>query len=421
MSPHRLCDRYVRFGRYAHMVRIDLRRGGVWLDVCVVAAIVAAGITVAGLTDSPQPEVAAIPGCDVVVPDLGSVSFAIGSYGGTYDNPAYPWLTAAKASAMSLALIDSLPGDVELDYAPPSRSLIFQPINVYPGSAQLPEGITLTDISGDSTASGVVGRGGVEASLRVSVKTWDRGFPPCTEGQVDQRTTLSDGTVIDSRSTVAGSGDNPSHRQSVIAYSADTLITASTSKEGEDSTLPLEVEELRDIVSNPELRIGAEVPKGTPPPRRDCGGSRENPVSPLTRDEVERIGIALERQWAVTFPDIDTDWPVGDLVPGSSGGGSACNQMNVTLPSGAAELTVEISTQEIAPRRDESGSPEVDRRVSPDGTVITYRSDEYAGSGEATGWLSVFRPSNTLVQFRFGPGFDVESLVELATGPGLDL
>jgi len=71
-------------------VRTKMRRGGVWIDVAVVAAVVAVGMVVAGVTNHPQPDVEAIPGCEVVFPAGEGFSFTIGSYMGTYDNPITP-------------------------------------------------------------------------------------------------------------------------------------------------------------------------------------------------------------------------------------------------------------------------------------------------------------------------------------------
>ncbi|WP_020110601.1 MULTISPECIES: hypothetical protein [unclassified Rhodococcus (in: high G+C Gram-positive bacteria)] len=59
-------------------MRDTRRRGGVWIDVLVVAAIVTGGTAIAGATNDPQPDAAAIPGCDAVQPAQDGVSFAIG-------------------------------------------------------------------------------------------------------------------------------------------------------------------------------------------------------------------------------------------------------------------------------------------------------------------------------------------------------
>ena len=400
-----------------------MRRGGVWTDVPVVVAIVSVGTVVAGILDNQQRYVASIPGCDVVLPAEEGFSFSIGSYGGRYDNPDYPWLTAAKASAMSTALIESLPTDVELEFAAPSDSLVFQPMHIYPEGAEIAEGVTVEDISGDSTASGVVGRGDARAPLRVSVEEWDGEIPPCVEERIDERTTLPDGTVVDTLDAVSDSDGASTHRRTAVAYFADSLVHARTSNEGSDSLLPLEVDELRSIVSNPELRVIAEVPEGTPPPPRDCGSYQENPTLPLSKTMVERIGASLADQWAVVFPDTQSDRPIGDLVLGSSGSGSACNIVNVSTPTGSTELNVEISIRDTSGWRntDAQDSPGVSRSTLPDGTVVTRRSDDTPTGGQPSEWLSVLRPSNTLVQFSFGDGIDADSLVELASAPGLDL
>lgn len=393
------------------------------MDVAVVVAIVSVGTVIAGVLHDPVPSVESIPGCDVVLPAEEGFSFSIGSYGGQYDNPDYPWLTAAKASAMSTALIESLPADVELEFAPPSDSLVFQPMHIYPEGVEIAEGVTVEDISGDSTASGVVGRGDARAPLRVSVEEWDGEIPPCVEERIDERTTLPDGTVVDTLDAVSSYDGAPTHRRTAVAYHEDTLVHARTSNEGSDAMLPLAVDELRGIVANTQLRVTTEVPGGTPPPRRDCGSSQEYPAPALTKDVVERIGSALAQQWAAVFPDASTDLPVGDLVPGSYSSGSACTIVNVSTPTGSTELRIEISKRDITGRQstDEQDNSGVSRSTLPDGTVVTRRSDDTPRDGQSSEWLSVLRPSNTLVQFSFGDGIDPDSLVALASAPGLDL
>ncbi|MCZ4563931.1 hypothetical protein O4160_24110 [Rhodococcus sp. IEGM 1401] len=225
-------------------MRTDLRRGGVWADVVVVVAIVTVGTVVAGVLEDQQPSVEAILGCDVVLPAEEGISFSIGFYGGRYDNPDYPWLTATKASAMSTALVESLPTDVQLEFAAPSNFLIFQPIDIYPEGVEIAEGVTVEDISGDSTASGVVGRGEARALLRVSIEEWDGELPPCVEERVDERTTMPDGTVVDTLDAVSDFNGGATHRRTAVAYFADTLVHARTSNEGSDAMLPLEVDEL---------------------------------------------------------------------------------------------------------------------------------------------------------------------------------
>lgn len=393
------------------------------MDLAVVVAIVSVGIVFAGVLENEPSSVEPIPGCDIVLPAQEGFSFSVGSYGGQYDNPDYPWLTAAKASAMSTALIESLPADVELEFAPPSDSLVFQPMYIYPEGAWIAEGVTVEDISGDSTASGLVVRGDARAPLRVSVKEWNGEIPPCTEGRVDERATLPDGTVIDTLDAVSEFDGASTHRRTAVAYHADTLVHARTSNEGSDAMLPLEVDELHRIVSIPELRVTAQVPDGTPPPRQDCGSSQEYPALPLSRDMVERIGAALAQQWAAVFPDASTDVPVGALVPGSYSSGSACTILNVSTPTGSTELRIEISIQDTTGWRsaEAQNSPGVSRSTLPDGTVVTRRSDDTPRGGQPSEWLSVLRPSNTLVQFSSGDGIDADSLVALASAPGLDL
>lgn len=105
-------------------------------------------------------------------------------------------------------------------------------------------------------------------------------------------------------------------------------------------------------------------------------------------------------------------------MPGRSGSGSTCTAVVLTTSRGTAQLNVEISLED---NKDWPENPDVVRSVLPDGTVVTRRSDMRTIGTEPTEWLSVLRPSNTLVQFRFDDTIAVGSLVELATAPGLDL
>lgn len=392
----------------------------------VIAGIVTAGTAVAGLTNEPELEVAAIPGCSEVLPASPGFSFAIAYYdGGTYGHPDYPWLTAAKASAMSDALVRSLPADTDVEFASPSRSLVFQPIPIYPEDVSLPDGITVADISGDSRASGTLVRAGVQAEFNVGVQASDGGAPPCVEGEVDERTTLPDGTVVDvvSSTEVPSDGEaGATHRRSAIAYTADTVVSARLSDDGGGAPLPLEIGELRDIVANPQLHVSATVPVSIDPPRSDCGRFGDNPVPSLTRDVVERLGAVLDEQWAQQFPQMRTDPPIGDLLPGSSGSGSACTVVDVVSPSYSGEVTVDISAApDYRQRGDTPPTPGVTETTLPDGTVITTGSGPADSRTRTTEWMTVRRPSNTLVQFGFGDGVDVASLVAVATAPGLEL
>lgn len=405
-------------------MRTSLRDHGLWVDAIVITSIVAAGTAVAGITNEPPADTVAIPGCDTVVPAGSSVSFAIGTYGGsTYDNPEYPWLTAPKATAMSQALVGALPDAVELEYAEPSWSMVFQPIDVYPEDASLPDGIEIADISGASRAKGFVLRDDVRGKLRVSVKASDFGVLPCVEGFVDERVTLADGTVVDTLEAVSELEGVETHRRSAIAYAAGNRVSASMSDRGDAGTLPLTVEELRAIVTEPGLRVGTPVADGTPAPRRDCGTPRESFTPSLSREVVDRVGAALTEQWAATLPDARTGIPIGDLVPGPTGSGIACNAVEVTTSQGTGSIEVAISNMSGDGWRD----PDVSsihgrtRTTLPDGTVVTTDIGREVGRTQIPDAVSVLRPSNTLIQFRVENGPDFASLIAVGSGPGLDL
>ncbi|MFE7801431.1 hypothetical protein [Nocardia sp. NPDC057440] len=128
-----------------------------WTVGLTCVAIVATGFLIAGLLHEPEPELTTapvtpitseppdpaeysyvtppvtfpvqIPGCDVVEPPQRGQSIGMAyfdTYG--YDNPSYPWFSGPKAVAMTQALQDALPGDVEIAFASVDRSLVFQPI-----------------------------------------------------------------------------------------------------------------------------------------------------------------------------------------------------------------------------------------------------------------------------------------------------
>ncbi|WP_240772214.1 hypothetical protein [Nocardia sp. CS682] len=141
-----------------------------WTVGLVCVAIVASGVIVGGLLHEPEPALTTkpvptatpsrpraessyvtppvvfpveIPGCAVVEPPTEGNLMAWASYGTFgYDNPAYPWFSGPKAVAMSQALRDGLPDDVEVAFASDEQSLLFQPILDDPEDADSPPGPT---------------------------------------------------------------------------------------------------------------------------------------------------------------------------------------------------------------------------------------------------------------------------------------
>lgn len=405
-------------------MRTSLRHQGLWLDAVVIAAIVAGGTTLAGVTNDPLSDSIAIPGCETVVPAGSGVSFAVGFHASsTYDNADYPWLTASKATTMSRSLLGALPAGVELEYAEPSRSLVFQPIDDYPDDMSLPEGIEVADFGGNSRATGFVVRDGVRAELTASVKARDHGVPPCIEEFVDERVTAADGTVVDSLDAVSDSDGVRTQRRTAVAYAPGTTVSVNMIHRGDGGPLPLTVEQMRSIVLEPGLRISTPVPAGTPAPRRDCGAWQESYTESLSREVVDRVGAALTAKWAATLPEVSTNRPIGDLVPGPEGSGSACNTVQVSTPrdSGQIDVTISSASGDGWREPDVSSTPGRTRTTLSDGTVVTTDLGRPLGNTQIPHSVAILRPSNTLIQFQVENGPDFDSLIAVGSGPGLDL
>ncbi|MDV6262584.1 hypothetical protein [Rhodococcoides yunnanense] len=115
------------------------RRHDAIIDVSVTVTVVALGVVSAGLLRSQESAVVEgdysvasepvqypvdIPGCSEVEPPPSSedaqLISVLGGETPSYDNPAYPCLTASKAGAMTDALLGALPADVTVELAPPS-------------------------------------------------------------------------------------------------------------------------------------------------------------------------------------------------------------------------------------------------------------------------------------------------------------
>ncbi len=135
----------------------DLKRAEKWTFALTVVSLIAGGTVVAGLVDrwssSPSDDISvagtssisitstpeeispedvpefsyvtpsavyptAIPGCESVeAPEEDSFFSYILDGSDTYDDPRFPWFSSVKAAAMSEAVKQALPKDVELKFA----------------------------------------------------------------------------------------------------------------------------------------------------------------------------------------------------------------------------------------------------------------------------------------------------------------
>lgn len=161
-------------------------RGSVWSTVAVIVGIVAVGTVVAGLLHEPQPDPITIPGCAEVIQPEDSVrvnyAFAIE---GDADNSEVPWRFDSKAQSMTDALIAALPTGATVEPEPFAPTFGFD------------AGAVRQSLDGQADALGTVTVGNRTGTLTVTVGLSDQPAGPCFAGFVDQRSTQSDGTVLD--------------------------------------------------------------------------------------------------------------------------------------------------------------------------------------------------------------------------------
>ena len=161
-------------------------RGSVWSTVAVIVGIVAAGTVVAGLLHEPQPEPIAIPGCEEVIQpeDLVRVNYAF-AIEGDFDSSEVPWRFEAKSQAMTDALIAALPNGSVVEPEPFTPAFGFDALAVR------------QSFDGEARALGTITVGNRTGIVSVSVGLSDRPAGPCFAGVVEERSTQSDGTVLD--------------------------------------------------------------------------------------------------------------------------------------------------------------------------------------------------------------------------------
>lgn len=285
---------------------------------------------------------------------------------------------------MSAELRGALPGSVELEFGPPSRSLFFEPILDFGDAPNLPEGISADGFGGSTFARGNLSRGTASGSLMVEVRRSEASPPPCVAGELDRRTTLADGSIIDSQDSWVENEGERSLTRDVTAYLPDdTRIYVraddETSKAGQrhSGAVPLTVEELTAIVTTAGLRVTAPVPVGIPSPPESCAvGEGEDATYEFDRATVDRLNRALDEHWQRQQAGSATlDRPLGslqlsDLDAGRSG---VCEVLTVTTPESEGRLQVAIAAQ--APPRvpespEDSFGPRRSTTTLPDGSVV---------------------------------------------------
>jgi len=389
------------------------------LNTLVIVSVVALGVIAAGLTapaedpeltslpttsETPTPEPtqqeyvvvtpeidasATIPGCDTVEPPSESSYFGIATMGDeSYDNPAVPWYNGPRAHLMSEALMAALPTDIAS-----TTSLYFGPI---PASDESQEFIL------DSAhASAPLASSAESDYLTVGVGPADSAEqPPCVAGELDERRTQPDGTIVDVDDTWRETNGQRSYSRMATAYTPDmSVVSASVSSGNDPDTLKLTLDDLVRIVTDPALRITAPVPAGTPGNVTDCyAGWDDSPTASFSRDEIRTLNDALRRADVAALAPTP---PLGALhTPDFRSG--LCQ----TVDSIAGRLTISVTRSVTEPDVAEGNSPAVSR------------TDEY-GPGSS---VSVVTPSGLEITVSTTePVQDPALLENLANTAGLDL
>lgn len=348
---------------------------------------------------------AAIPGCDEVQePPTESESMLLtGSIGGesTYDNPAYPWMTSAKAAVMSEAVRTALPPDVAIVLAAPSQSLSFGPV----------EDIDVPGFDPVSNATAELTRDGSTAFVSLGVGPSDKGAPPCVAGSLDSRDTDSDGTVIDINDTWYEIAGARTYSRSATAYRQDGTRVGVHLSAPSSSTLPLEQDEIAAIAALPELGVSTPPPSEPPVPRRDCSvySSDEGTVRDIRPEALDAANAAFAASWAALRGAPALDRPVGSLVPAGFGSGICTD---VAVLGSSIRLAVSVVGNQPLPTAPDPYDPSFygqlpETRTLPDGSVIQYFDADVTNmltSEDGTGLLSrsvtVTRPSGVQVSAR---------------------
>ncbi|ATL70099.1 hypothetical protein [Nocardia terpenica] len=364
---------------------------GGWAVGLICVAIVAAGVVVAGLVHKSESESSshagryveppvtypvAIPGCATVgPPGKGGLTSLITSHPFSYDNPAYPWFSGAKAAAMTQALRDALPGGVEIGFASVEQSLVFQPI---------PETDTgkPTPLDGLTTAEGTVIRGDRSGSLRVTVRQSSDPIPPCVAGALDERRHLADGGMADTHDSWYEFDKVRTRTRSVRAYLPDGTVVSAVADDavdgGHSGAVPLTIDELVAMATaTPGLRVTTPVPPMTPEPPESClfatfeFGKKKS--KKYDQDTAARLNAVLAR---VPLDGLTLDRSLGNLRPGGSGGGGLCEVVRATGAQGRSRLAITVGTNEPGADDDSESQYGTTRQLAGGVTVREKESTE---------------------------------------------
>ncbi|WP_240772171.1 hypothetical protein [Nocardia sp. CS682] len=322
---------------------------------------------------------------------------------------------------MTQALHDGLPGDVEIVFAPVTRSLVFQPIL---GDATQNKGF-----DGWSEARATLLRADREGALAVTVRQSTKPIRPCVAGELDERRHLPDGTIVDTQDTWYEMKGVRTLTRDATAYLPDGSVVHANATDhaaegsGRTRAVPLSIDELVALVTDPGLRISAPVPPGTPRPPEVCLRFWKSGAV---------IDQAQARRWdevlaQIPLDGVTLDRPLGALLQGERGGG-VCQVVRVTTLGWQSRLAVVISTEQPLPQEPDTSSYDGATRRLPDGTAVEtreVRSAALSSTPRTDRTVTVTHPSGTQIKISFDDApaelLPLALLEQIALNPGLDV
>jgi hypothetical protein len=318
----------------------------------------------------------------------------------SYDNPAYPWLTAGKATVMSDAVMTALPDDVTVALSAPSASFRFDPVEDFGG-----EGDPMT------YASGEVRRGDTSAFMSVNVGPTLEGVPACVAGSLDRRESRDDGTVVDNLDTWYEIDGARTYSRTVTAYRTDGTRVSAYLSGGASPDFPLDVDELGEVATRPELAVSFVAPAGSPPPEPDCVvmASDNSTVADIRPEALDALNAAFDAVWS-SIPSAPTlDRPVGSLRPSGYGSGVCADFVVLGTPT---DLSLTVVGGQPLPTAPDPYDPNFygqlpETRSLPDGSVVQFYDIDITetpvgedGSMRLMRSVTVTRPSGVQVTAR---------------------
>jgi hypothetical protein len=309
---------------------------------------------------------------------------------------------------MSSAVIESLPSGAELEWAGPQQSLVFQPISDFGDSDPEPKGYTY--------ASASLVNSDAKGSLFIQVQKNSAPIPACVAGYLDERRTMADGVVVDVHDTWQEVDEVRTLTRSAHAYAPDqSWIYASASdnfgvtQQEHSGKVPLTIDDLVRIVSDPGLRFSTPVPPGTPAPSEGCGDPFDDGGPAITREQARRLDAVLAT--------IDLGGKLPPLRPTDSTNGSVCTSSSNAEAAAGLEVSISGGHPLPTPERPVPGSGnEKTLRTLPDGTAVQSQRSFNSGSKNGDSEQSSRAVSNSVIVTR--PAGTQISITSSASPPG---